>query len=159
MLSDAKDVQTLAGHRKIASTTLNIPHPYEDGMAEGWIGTHEEQFENRKGVVYAITSKDDGHLIGAISLMNIVKDHQAEMGYWIGGPYWGKGYCTEAGKALLRYGFEELGLVRVHACYLSRNPVSGKVRAHAFKWGKYEDMVLKGILKEDWITTNPRRIP
>ena len=105
-LSDAKEVQRLAGDKDIASTTLNIPHPYEDGMAEGWIGTHKGLFEEGKGVVYAITSRDDGRLIGAISLMNIVKNHQAEMGYWIGVPYWGKGYCTEAGKALLRYGFE-----------------------------------------------------
>ena len=39
-LADAPEVQRLAGDRDIASTTANIPHPYEDGMAEEWIGTH-----------------------------------------------------------------------------------------------------------------------
>ena len=39
-LSDAKDVQRLAGDRAVADTTLNVPHPYEDGLAEEWIKTH-----------------------------------------------------------------------------------------------------------------------
>jgi ribosomal-protein-alanine N-acetyltransferase len=44
-LADAPDVQRLAGDRDIASTTLNIPHPYEDGVAETWIGGHRERFD------------------------------------------------------------------------------------------------------------------
>ena len=161
-LSDAKETQKLAGHREIASTTLNIPHPYEDGMAESWISTHKETFDKGKGVAYAITSKDDGKLMGAISLMSISKGHQAEMGYWVGVPFWGNGYCTEAGKVLLEYGFTELGLNRIHACYLARNPSSGRVMEkigmtyegtrphHVQKWDIFEDLVLKGILKKDW---------
>ena len=44
-MADARDVQRLAGDHAIADTTLNIPHPYEDGMAEQWIATHQPQFE------------------------------------------------------------------------------------------------------------------
>jgi len=43
-VADAPDVQRLAGDREIASSTLNVPHPYEDGMAEQWIGTHQEKY-------------------------------------------------------------------------------------------------------------------
>lgn len=162
-ITDAKQVQTLAGHREIASTTLNIPHPYEDGMAETWISTHEDTFKQEKGVTYAMTLKDEGTLIGCIGMMGLSKGHQGELGYWVGVPYWGKGFCTEAGSALLEYGFNKLGLNRIHACYVSQNPASGRVmeklgmthegtrKQHVLKWGKFDDMELMGLLKKDWI--------
>ena len=49
-LHDAADVQRLAGDRAIADTTLNIPHPYEDGMAEEWIFKHQDAFDKDQGV-------------------------------------------------------------------------------------------------------------
>jgi len=162
-LDDAKQVQKRAGDRQIASTTLNIPHPYEDGMAEEWIGTHEEIYQSGKGVTFAITLKENGELIGAISIMSIVENHQGELGYWVGVPYWNKGYCTEAAREVLRYGFMEKGLNRIHACYLSRNPASGSVmeklgmnhegtrKQHVRKWEVFEDMELSGILRSEWV--------
>jgi len=162
-LEDAKNVQILAGNRKIASTTLNIPHPYEDGMAEAWIGTHEERYQSGKGVAFAITEKESGELVGAVSIMGIVEGHQGELGYWVGFPHWNKGYCTEAAKEVLRYGFMERGLARIHARYLSRNPASGRVmeklgmghegtrKQHILKWDVFEDIELMGILKDEWV--------
>jgi RimJ/RimL family protein N-acetyltransferase len=159
---DAADVQRLAGDRAIADTTLNIPHPYEDGMAEGWISTHHDTFVSEKGVTFAITLRSDGSLAGAISLMSMVRNHQAELGYWIGKAYWTRGFCTEAGQAVLLYGFEELGLQRVHATHFARNPASGRVmqklgmqhegtrRQHVRKWDKGEDLEMYGILKDEW---------
>ena len=102
-LEDAAEVQRFAGDRSIADTTLNIPHPYEAGMAEEWISKHRPDFEDGKGVTFAITRKSDGSLIGAIGLMGMVKGHQAELGYWIGQPYWSQGFCTEAGAAVLAF--------------------------------------------------------
>ena len=161
-MTDAIEVQRLAGDRAIADTTLNIPHPYAEGMAEDWISKHAEIFAGGKGVTFAITRKSGGALIGAISLMGMVKEHQAELGYWIGKAYWTQGFCTEAAGAVLRYAFTGRGLLRVHARHLSRNPASGRVlrklfmqhegcrRQHATKWGKFEDEELYGILKHDW---------
>ena len=163
-LSDAKDVQLLAGDIAIADTTLNLPYPYENGMAENWISKHQNIFENKKGVIFAITDKKDGKLIGAISLTDLSEGHQAELGYWIGKPYWNKGYCTEAAKAVLDYGFSVMGLIRIHATHFTRNPASGKVmkklgmdyeglrKKHVKKWDKFEDITLYGILKEKWET-------
>ena len=159
---DAGEVQRLAGDRAVAETTANIPHPYEDGMAEDWISRHEDTFANGRGVTFAVTRKPDGALVGAISLMGLAEGHQAELGYWIGKPYWNRGFCTEAGRAVLRYAFTELALLRVHACHLSRNPASGRVmqklgmvhegrrRQHVIKWGQCEDLDLYGILKGEW---------
>jgi len=162
-MSDAKDVQSFAGAKEIESTTMLIPHPYEDGMAEKWIATHKKQYDKSEGVNFAITLKKDGQLVGSINLMSITKDHaRAELGYWIGTPFWNKGYCSEAGEAVLNYAFKTLMLNRVHAHYLSRNSASGRVmeklgmkhegrqKQHIFKSEKYEDIELYGILKEDW---------
>jgi len=161
-LTDAADVQRLAGAREIADTTLNIPHPYEDGMAEAWIAMHQPAFEAGTLAPFAITGKSDGALLGAISL-KIERDFaRAELGYWIGKPYWGAGYCTEAARRVLRYGFTELNLHRIHASYVPRNPASGRVlekigmlqegiaRHHLVKWGQFEDLVQCGLLRSEW---------
>ncbi|MBD3290921.1 GNAT family N-acetyltransferase [candidate division KSB1 bacterium] len=162
-LSDAADVQRYAGDYEVAKMTTNIPHPYEDGMAEEWIGTHEKQFVEKSELTLAITHKQEKYLIGAIGLVRIKKEHQhAEMGYWIGKPFWGKGYCTEAARAMLDYSFNSLNLNRVHANHMVHNPASGKVmrkigmkyegrlRKHFNKWGEYVDIDIYGILREEF---------
>ncbi len=159
--ADAAEVMRLAGDRAVADTTSHIPHPYLAGMAEDWIATHQPAFDKEQGVTLAITRKPDGALVGAISL-GMARGHQAELGYWIGKPFWGQGYCTEAARAILRYAFTDLGLVRVHAAHIARNPASGRVmqkigmakegcrRQHVKKWDKAEDLELYGVLKQEW---------
>jgi ribosomal-protein-alanine N-acetyltransferase len=161
-VSDASDVRRLAGEREIADTTLNIAHPYEEGMAEAWISTHKEGFEAGRLCNFAITLHDSGSLIGAMGLVITSRFDHAELGYWVGRPYWGRGYCTEAANAVIRYGFAGLGLHRIHASHFARNPASGRVmrnlgmkqegilREHVKKWGKYEDLVVFGLLKHEW---------
>jgi RimJ/RimL family protein N-acetyltransferase len=161
-LPDAPSVQRLAGDFAIADTTANIPHPYEDGMAESWIGSHAEHVEQGTAVVFAITLKATGELAGAISLFSIRPAFgRGEMGYWVGVPYWNQGYCTEAAKALIRYAFDDLGMHRVFAEHMVRNPGSGRVmqkagmtyegtlRQHVKKWDTYEDLAVYGILRSD----------
>ena len=161
-LTDAPEVQKLAGAREIASVTLNIPHPYEDGMAEEWINTHQEKFEQGRLVNFAIAEKDTTRLYGAIGLGIDSQNYNAELGYWIGVPYWGQGYCTEAAKATVAYGFENVGLHRIRSSHFRRNPASGRVmqkigmicegclRQDVNKWGVFEDLILYGILATEW---------
>jgi RimJ/RimL family protein N-acetyltransferase len=161
-ISDAADVQRLAGERAVASTTLSIPHPYEDAMAEAWIGTHQEAFEKGTGVNFAVVLKESGALIGAIG-MGVNREHQhAEIGYWIGVPFWNHGYCTEAARAVLQYGFEALALERIFGHHFTRNPASGRVmqklgmthegcsRRHIKKWEVFENVEVYGIVKSEW---------
>lgn len=95
--------------------------------------------------------------------MRLNRNHQrAEMGYWIGKPCWNRGYCSEAAEALLKYGFETLGLNRIFAHHMSSNPASGKVmqkigmkregflRQHVRKWDVYEDLELYAILRSEY---------
>jgi RimJ/RimL family protein N-acetyltransferase len=133
-------------------------------MAEEWITTHQEKFERGEGVTFAITLRSDGVLIGAIGLGVHQPHDRAELGYWIGKPHWGRGYCTEAARAVLHYGFTVLGLNRIHASHFGRNPASGRVmekigmkyegcsRQHVKKWGVYEDLRRYAILKAEYET-------
>ena len=161
-LTDAPEVQKLAGAREIASTIENMPHPYEDGMAEKWIDTHQEQFERDKSLDLAIVIKETARLCGAIGITINSNYNNAELGYWIGVPCWGQGYGTEAASRAIAYGFESLNLHRIYASHLTRNPASGRVmqkigmiregclRQHIKHWGVYEDYVIYGILATEW---------
>lgn len=162
-LSDSEDVRILAGERDIADTTLNIPHPYEEGMAEKWISTHAAGFNENTSHTFAITDRKDGKFLGAIGLTMQRTHSRAELGYWIGKPYWKNGYCTEAAHAVLEYGFTVLRLNRIFATFMTRNPASGRVmeklgmksesimRQHYKKWDVFEDMAVYGIMKDEWI--------
>jgi len=102
----------------------------------------------RKGkeVVFAINLKESGELIGAIGMALKLDQELAELGYWIGKPYWSRGYCTEAARVVLHFVFTELHLNRVYAHHFSHNPASGRVmqkigmhhegrlRQHVKKW-------------------------
>jgi len=126
VISDAIRVQTLASVKEVAVTTANIPHPYPNELAEQWISQHLDKWNAGILCSYAITLSKSNSLIGAISLMNI-KNHHAELGYWLGIDYWKHGYCTEACKAIVAYGFNDLSLTQINAHHLSSNPASGRV--------------------------------
>lgn len=160
-IADAEEIQRLAGDRAVAETTALIPHPYEDGVAEAWIEDTWRAIAEDKRATFCVVSRATGALIGAISL-TYARDHgRAELGYWIGKPYWNQGYATEAADAILGFGFETCGFHRIFAHHFTRNPASGRVmqkigmryegtlRAHALKWGTYEDIAIYGILNED----------
>lgn len=159
-MGDAADVQRFAGDPLVAATTLNIPHPYADGMAEKWISGHAENFRREREIVWAITL--DGALVGAAGLV-LEKAHlRAELGYWIAVPHWNRGLATEAAQAVLAHAFGALGLNKVVARHLPRNPSSGRVmlklgmtlegrqREHVRKGGQFEDLLEYAILRSEW---------
>jgi len=162
-LADAPEVHRLAGAREVASTTLNIPHPYEPGMAEQWISTHQERYESGAFVNFALVRRADNTLMGCMSLRIDEHHAHAEMGYWLGVPFWSQGYCTEAARAVVQYGFEVLRLHRIYASHMTHNPASGRVmqkigmtyegcqRQHVQKWGVFEDLATYGILRSEYV--------
>jgi len=156
-LADAPTLVPLIGARGVAATTLRIPHPYSIRDAEAFLSHGESGNE----MPFAIVSRGTGTLIGGIGLRLESAHNHAELGYWLGVPYWGKGYATEAALAVVRYGFEELRLHRIQASHFSSNPASGNVlrkigmshegckREHILKWGKYLDLELYGMVRAD----------
>jgi len=159
---DAAQLQRLAGDRDVAAMTRRIPHPYEDGMAEEFIAADRERFEKGESVTFAITIASSGELIGSVGLTLNREENQAELGYWIGKPYWNQGYATEASRAVVAYGFGTCGLERIHAWCVRRNVASGHVlsklgmtcegclRQHFKRWGVREDLQCYGILRNEW---------
>src|SRR5215470_4729397 len=157
--ADIPDLIRLAGAREVAATTLRIPHPYteQDGrdFIEAYAGKSEPETR------YAITRSADGQLCGGIGLRMDEPHRHAELGYWLGVPYWGQGYATEAARAMIKYGFETLGLHRIYASYVPTNVASGRVlqkigmlreglmRGHVCKWGKFLDLEYYGMLNTD----------
>jgi len=161
-VDDALGVQLLAGAREVADTTLHIPHPYPSGAAEQWIATHAGEWANGTGATYAITDGTTGELIGAIGLTIAPPHARGELGYWIGLPFWNRGYCTEAALTMLELGFGLLGLHRIQARHLTRNPASGRVmqkigmqpeginRHWMRKNERFEDLAMYAILADEW---------
>ncbi|HEX2062063.1 MAG TPA: GNAT family protein [Thermoanaerobaculia bacterium] len=157
-LDDAPAVHRLAGAYEVALNTALIPHPYPEGAAEEWIGVHQEDYDQNRIHHFAI---DDGQLAGAIGLV-MKGDDIAEIGYWIGVPFWNRGYASEAAVEVIRYGFEQCRLERIFAGHYGRNAASGRVmqkagmqyegtlRKHAVKWGVRLDVVFYGLLREEW---------
>jgi len=162
---DAGAVQRLVSDIEIARNTLHIPHPYPEGGAAQWIAKHAEAYEKSTEIVFAIVTRDTNELAGAIGL--VPKEHnRGEIGYWVGVPFWGRGYSTEATRAIIRYAFETIGMNRIEAMHFSRNPASGRVMQKAgmqhegthreaiFKWDEYIDTEMYAILRREWPATD-----
>jgi RimJ/RimL family protein N-acetyltransferase len=159
---DAAAVQRLASSYEVALNTLSIPHPYPEGAAEDWIASNEKAFEEGRTINFAIVVRESGEVAGSIGLVLTPQHDKAEIGYWIGVPYWNRGYATEAGKALIDYGFREWNLNRIDAGHFDRNPSSGRVmqkmgmqyegrlRQSIKKWDEYLDVEYYAILRSDW---------
>mgnify|MGYP003422089760 CR=1 FL=1 len=83
---------------------------------------------------YAICKRQDNRAIGSIGLMrgeqsNLdIPEDEGEIGYWIGVPFWGQGYVSEAVRELIRHGFEDLKLNRIWCGYFEGNDKSKRVQ-------------------------------
>jgi RimJ/RimL family protein N-acetyltransferase len=161
-LYDAPVVQRLASDGEIASTTSDSEIPEPD-MAEQWIKIRQARFGNGESFDFAIVHREQGFLIGAINLgVEYKNDESMQLGCWIGKSFWNQGYCTEATRAVVKYGFEVLRLHRIYARLFTRNPASGRVlqkigmkhegtlRESYKKWGNFEDVELYGILRSEY---------
>jgi len=160
--SDAAQIAKLAGDRRIAATTLNIPHPYEVDIAKDFIHATRHDMDKKRAYVFAITLQAEQKLLGCIGLTLQRMYMTGELGYWLGVPYWGQGYTTEAAKQVIAFGFEELELNRIYATYFTDNLASGRIlekcglqhegilRQHLMKWGEFKDLAHCGILRSEW---------
>lgn len=158
---DAHAVWDLARDRAIADTTATVPHPYERAMADAFIAMRTAPGADDEIVVWALERRTDGRFIGVISLAFEPEIVSAELGYWVGGPFWNQGYTTEAGHAILAHGFGTFGLASIISNHLARNPAShrvmeklgmrmeGVLRRRFRKWGVLEDICHHSILREE----------
>jgi RimJ/RimL family protein N-acetyltransferase len=109
---------------------------------------------------FALMASDT--LIGSIGLTLTPQHHRGQLGYWIGVAYWNRGYATEAARAVVAYGFDELELHRIWAPHFASNPASGRVlqklgmkyegqqREHYLRFGRYQNAENYGMLRRDY---------
>jgi RimJ/RimL family protein N-acetyltransferase len=128
-LEDAKAVAMLANDRRIAENTARIPHPYREADATSFIAGANKPSGD---ALFLITLRD-GTIVGSCGLM--LQDETPELGYWLGVPYWGKGYATEALHALIDYAFTDLAHAALQAGARVTNPASRRVLEKCgFQW-------------------------
>ena len=144
--NDIPKIIEYAGNIKIAEMTLNIPHPYAKKDAIFWLNSVSEGFKNQTQYTFGIGLNTPNEFIGGIGLKIDSKVNQAELGYWIAEPFWNKGYATEAVEAVLKFGFTQLNLDKIHANHFAKNPSSGKVmlKNGMLKQGELPQQAKKG---------------
>ena len=161
--SDTIAIQRSAGNREIADTMISLPHPYPADEAERYFARQQAEQKAGRAVTFAIEHKAKGRFCGLVEVRDINHEHSlGELSFWLAVEAWGRGYMTEAVRAVVRYGFEDLGLNRLYAYHMLRNPASARVlekngfkqegllRQRVRKWGKFEDVALWAILQQEW---------
>lgn len=162
LLADEAEVYRICKEKEIAEFTSTIPHPYPRAQAEHWIKQHPDDWRQGKSIVLALVVKESNRIVGSMGLTICETDQNAELGYVVEKESWGNGYCSEAAAEFLRFGFQDLGLHKIHAHYVTANPASGRVlekigmreegylRGHVRKWGVFHDVRICGILATDF---------
>jgi [ribosomal protein S5]-alanine N-acetyltransferase len=161
-VGDALTVETLVGDAEVARTSL-IPHPYPHGAALEWIQGGYLATEEGRGYPLAMHKRQDNQLVGCMSLLVSPEHQRGTLAYWVGRPYWGQGYATEAARRMVEFGFSELRLHRIAASALHTNRAStrvmekaglqyeGTLREDLLHWGVFEDIDYYGLLQRDFL--------
>ncbi len=125
---DAEAIAALANDIRVAVNTARLPHPYRVADAEEFIvGAN-----SREGETSFVVTRD-GRLIGACGLDP--REEGLELGYWFGVPFWGRGYATEAARALVDYAFADMDCETLLSGARVSNPASRRVLEKcAFQW-------------------------
>jgi RimJ/RimL family protein N-acetyltransferase len=128
-LDDAAEIAALANNRRIAEMTALIPHPYTLEDATRWISSLPAETKHWK---FGIFTGEHG-FVGACGFTE--RAEGLTIGYWIGEPYWGRGYATEAARAMIDHIFSTTGLEEIAASCRVTNPASRRVLEKCgFQW-------------------------
>jgi RimJ/RimL family protein N-acetyltransferase len=119
---DIEQLVMLADNRHVAEMLARMPHPYGETEALAFLAMAQAP---KSGVVYALTTAGTGAFVGSAGLN--ATDRGLELGYWIGEPYWRRGYATEAAHALVDLAFTRTTIQVLHASTRVINPASRRV--------------------------------
>ena len=169
-LRRADEYPPLLDDRAVSRWLLRVPWPYHRSDAVAHVLRARRRRRSGTHLALAIIELDSDRLIGGIGLYHLEGEHRhAEVGYWLGRPYWGQGFASEALGAVLRAGFVDLRLHRVEAGVFPGNAASEHVLRKAgfvaegirreafFKGGVWVDDLLFGLTVTEWRRTRSRR--
>lgn len=116
-----------ANNKKISDQIINIPFPYHEADAIMRLSYVVQGFKNKTRFVFAITLRETEEVIGEASL-HLENDRSvSQLGYWVGEPFWNRGIGSEAVAAIVKFGFENLGLRLICATCHAANTASARV--------------------------------
>src|SRR5262245_53627661 len=156
--SDKAELVRLANDWEVTKNMRDVfPHPYTDADAEAWFAELES---GKRPANFAIAVGE--RIAGGIGFYfrDDVHYRSAEVGYWLGREYWGRGIATAAIRAFTQYGFVAHDLLRIYGCVFSSNPASmrvlekcgyareGVLRKSVVKKGQVLDMVMYAMTDE-----------
>ncbi len=167
-MSDAQDIYEYSRDPEVARHVLWDAHT-SIHQTRAYIRFLLRQYRTGQPGSFVIELARERKAIGTIGFMWINQDYRsAEVGYSLSRSYWNQGIMSEALAAVLSFGFERLHLNRIEAQHESDNPASGKVMAHCgmayegrmrgriYNKGRYVDVDVYAILRDDWTARSKR---
>jgi RimJ/RimL family protein N-acetyltransferase len=122
---DVPAITTWIGDFDVAKNLASVPHPYREEDAREFVSRSVMTRARGEGFCFVIERKADGVFMGCCGLT--LKGGRFELGYWLGKPFWGEGYATEAAKKVVSFAFRELRAEGLWAGWFHDNPASGRV--------------------------------
>lgn len=119
---DLAQLAELADNHHVAQMLARMPHPYGAAEARAFLAMTRAR---RGGVAYALTLAGSGAFVGCAGLD--ATERGLELGYWVGEPFWKRGYATEAAHALVDLAFRRTRIQVLHAACRVINPASRRV--------------------------------
>lgn len=123
--SDASLLMQIANDWEVAKQTTTLPYPYRLSDAEALIEHAADAAARGQEIILAITRSSDGRLMGLIGLT--MDTTPVEVGYWLGVPYWGQGYASEALTGVLEMAAQEMPVRELEAVVFAENQASARV--------------------------------
>ncbi|VVM04680.1 GNAT family N-acetyltransferase [Methylacidimicrobium tartarophylax] len=166
---DKESVRAFAGDPEISRVTRSLTYPEDSEKASAWVDEHIAMTRNGQTVSAAILEKKHRRFVGAGILFLEPNHRRAEIGLWLGRPFWAQGYGPEACRGLIDYAFAVLQLKKVCAYCLASNLRSRHlIQKLGFRWegtqrkqllvrGVFEDLLLFGLLAEEWTPLSHRK--
>lgn len=161
VLADIAPLVALASERRIADTSIGVPHPYTPEFARMWISSHPEEWKTCRALHWAAVKVDDHHIVGYAGLHNVDMDRrQTELRFWVGCGVERNRHAIEWCSAIIDFARTTLGMNRVYALQLDRHRLVGRVlsaigmkpegflRKRIIKGGLMEDMTCWAIVRK-----------
>ena len=124
--NDIPAIVSLLNDFDISKNLARVPYPYTEDQAREFLARAVEDRAKGQSYPFAVTRKEDDALIGGCGL-RLKDDGVFELGYWLGRPYWGQGYASEAARRVAGFAFHNLDAPTIRASYFHDNPASGHV--------------------------------
>ena len=157
-IEDGPRIAALIGNWAVVRMLDSVPYPYPENGAEDWLAELHPKVKAGQALVLGLFERDnrDAGLIGCAGVEQEEQHRDISLGFWLGEPYWGRGYMTEAAAALIKHAFAALGLERIVSGHLPENLASAAIlRKLGFRefgreerWSKSRKCQIEMILLE-----------